>query len=70
MQEEEMLSCKVSDLWSLLKKESYHINWLERESVVKPTEVQILFFPGEEEGNWGFGWTPSILGVGSEHLQT
>lgn len=34
-----MFLCKVSDFWFFLKKESYYINWFERELVVKFIEV-------------------------------
>lgn len=76
VQEEEMLLCKVSDLWSFKIKVPM-LTYLKQTQLSNPQKYKFDFIEkekekekklGEKEGSWeDLGKWPSILGVGSEH---
>lgn len=52
VQEEEMRLCKVSDLWSLLKKDKVTmLPDLKETQLSNPQKYKFYFSPGKEEGS-------------------
>lgn len=51
-----MISCKVSDLWSLLTKDKVTVLLVLKETQLSnPQKYKFGFSPGEEERNRGYG---------------